>query len=239
MEWGRRMLEVSDLTAGYGRTRALHGISFSIKEGAVTVLLGANGAGKTTVLRAVSGAIWRKGRITLGGEDISSLPPHAVAGRGVAHVIDGRGTFGDMTVTENLSVGLYTVQTRAKAEIYEEWFERFPILGRRRSDRAGLLSGGEQQMLAIARALVLRPRLLLLDEPSLGISPKVTGEIFQVLAEINANQGVTMLLVEQNVDLALGIGTDVHILEGGEIVVSGEPESIREDPKLRQSYLGY
>jgi len=234
-----KLLEAKGLHAGYGETRVLHGIDFAVEQGGVTALLGANGAGKTTTLRAICGMVRRSGDIRLGGDRIDTAATEDIVRRGVAHVPDGRGTFLELTVDENLRLGAYTrPKQEAHADI-QRMFDYFPRLAQRLHQQAGTLSGGEQQMLAIARALVLRPRLLLLDEPSFGLAPLIVAEIFVILHRIRADEGVSILLVEQNASLALDFADHAYLLETGRIVVAGPAEEIRRDEAVRRSYLGY
>jgi branched-chain amino acid transport system ATP-binding protein len=233
------LLEVRNLHAGYGETRVLHGIDFAVEQGGVTALLGANGAGKTTTLRAICGMLRRSGEIRLGGERIDAVATEDIVRRGVAHVPDGRGTFLELTVEENLRLGAYTRPKQAALADIRHMFDYFPRLQQRLHQQAGTLSGGEQQMLAIARALVLRPRLLLLDEPSFGLAPLIVAEIFVILRRIRAEEGVSILLVEQNASLALDFADHAYLLETGRIVVAGRAEEIRRDEAVRRSYLGY
>ena len=234
------LLEAEGLTAGYGQTAVLHGIDFAVEERGVSALLGANGAGKTTTLRAVSGMVRTGGELRLGGERIDGRPTEEIARRGVAHVPDGRGTFMELTVEENMRLGAYTRRDRGGVEAdFERVFGYFPRLRQRFRQQAGTLSGGEQQMLAISRALLLRPRLLLLDEPSFGLAPLVVQEIFAIMRRIREEQGVGILLVEQNASLALEFADRAYLLETGRIVVSGPAEEIRRDESVRRSYLGY
>ena len=233
------LLEVSDLEAGYGPVTVLRGISFSVDEGRIVTVLGPNGAGKTTTLRALSGMVRRSGRIHFDGKDVSGYSPEKMARKAVAHVPEGRGTFTGLTVEENLRVGAYPRRDKgAVAEDMKRCFGHFPRLEERRAQHAGSLSGGEQQMLAIARALMLRPRLMLLDEPSLGLAPKLTRELFKILERIAREDGVTLLLVEQNANLVLQFADDAHVLEAGRIVLSGSADEIRADEGIRRSYLG-
>ncbi|MEU8894498.1 ABC transporter ATP-binding protein [Nocardia sp. NPDC048505] len=233
-------LDLADLHAGYGAARVLQGLSFSVAQGDVCAILGPNGAGKTTLLRALSGMVRTTGTIRLEGEDIAGRGPEAIARRGVAHVPEGRGTFAPLTVEENLRLGAYPRRDRFGVEAdLDRIYGIFPILKDKRRDAAGGLSGGQQQMLAIGRALMLRPRLLLLDEPSLGLSPLVTQELFQLIATINEQERITVLVVEQNAHLALGISSHAHVLETGRIVLSGTAAEVRADEKVVQSYLGY
>ena len=234
------LLDVKDLRAGYGDVRVLHGLSFSIAEGGVTTLLGANGAGKTTTLRALSRMIRASGEVTFAGRRIDGLSAEEIVRLGVAHVPEGRGTFTRLTVEENLQLGAITRGDRAGiAADMERLYGHFPILKTRRAQQAGTLSGGEQQMLALARAMMLRPRLLLLDEPSFGLAPLIVRELFDILREINREEGVSMLLVEQNAALALSIADQAYLLETGEIVMSGPAAQISQDESVRRAYLGY
>ena len=233
------LLEVEDLEAGYGPVTVLRGISFEVDEGKIVTVLGPNGAGKTTTLRAVSGMVRRSGTIRFGGEDISRHSPERVARQAIAHVPEGRGTFTGLSVEENLRVGAYARRERGeiKADV-ERCFEHFPRLKERRGQLAGGMSGGEQQMLAIARALMLRPRMMLLDEPSLGLAPNLTRELFSILERIARDEGVTLLLVEQNANLVLRFADYGYVLEAGSIVLSGAAEEIQADEGIRRSYLG-
>ena len=234
------LLEAKALHAAYGETRVLHGIDFSVEEGGVTALLGANGAGKTTTLRAICGMVRTQGDIILGGEAINGMATEDVVRRGVAHVPDGRGTFMELTVEENMRLGAYVRQDRSAVETdFERMFGYFPRLKERFRQQAGTLSGGEQQMLAITRALLLRPRLLLLDEPSFGLAPLIVKEIFNIMRRIRDEEKVSILLVEQNASLALAFAEDAYLLETGRIVVSGKAADISKDESIRRSYLGY
>ncbi|MBV9654304.1 MAG: ABC transporter ATP-binding protein [Acetobacteraceae bacterium] len=233
------LLVVRNLRAGYGATAVLHGIDLAVAEAGITALLGANGAGKTTTLRAISGTVHRRGEIRLTGERIDGCRTEDVARRGVAHVPDGRGTFRELTVDENLRLGAYTRPAADAAEDRARVFGWFPVLRSRLRQQAGTLSGGEQQMLAIARALLLRPRLLLLDEPSFGLAPIVVGEIFAIMRDIRRVAGVGILLVEQNAALALDLADQACLLETGRIVVAGPADVLRADTTVRRSYLGY
>jgi branched-chain amino acid transport system ATP-binding protein len=234
------LLEVSGLDAGYGPLTVLHGVGFSVEEGGITTLLGANGAGKTTTLRAVCGMVRPRGTITLGGESIVGRATEDIVRRGVAHVPDGRGTFLNLTTEENLRIGAYTRRDKAAVtEDLERCYEYFPRLKERRAQQAGTLSGGEQQMLAISRALMLRPRLLLLDEPSFGLAPLVVQEIFRMMEVIRREQKVSILLVEQNASLALEVADQAYLLETGRVVLGGPSEGVKQDESVRKSYLGY
>ncbi|KAF0845034.1 ABC transporter ATP-binding protein [Nocardia caishijiensis] len=233
-------LTVTDLHAGYGAAKVLHGVSFSVAEGDVCAVLGPNGAGKTTLLRALCGMVKVRGTLRLHGEDVTGRAPEAMARLGVAHVPEGRGTFAPLTVEENLRLGAYSRRDRAGIESdLRRVYEYFPILHDKRRDPAGGLSGGQQQMVAIGRALMLRPRLLLLDEPSLGLSPLVTQELFGIVHTINAEERTTVIVVEQNAHLALGVAHRAHVLESGRIVLSGSADEIKADEQVVRSYLGY
>lgn len=233
------LLEVSGLRAGYGPTHVLHGLDFAVEEGGVTTLLGANGAGKTTTLRAVCGMVRAEGEVSLAGQRITGLATEDIARRGVAHVPDGRGTFMELTVEENFRLGAYVRRDGEVQRDFERMWEWFPRLKQRWKQQAGTLSGGEQQMLAIARALLLRPKLLLLDEPSFGLAPLIVQDIFGILRRIRAESGVGILLVEQNANLALELADRAYLLETGRIVMSGPAAEIRQDEAIRRSYLGY
>ena len=234
------LLEVRNLCAGYGDVRVLHGLDFAIAEGEVTTLLGANGAGKTTTLRALCGMIPTQGEILFEGRPIRGRATEDIVRLGIAHVPEGRGTFVRLTVEENLRLGATARRDRAGvAGDIARVYATFPILEKRRQQPAGTLSGGEQQMLAIGRALMLRPRLMLLDEPSFGLAPLVVRDVFAVLAAINRDDRVSMLVVEQNASLALGLADQAYLLETGTIVMSGPARKIREDEGVRRSYLGY
>jgi len=236
----KALLELEDVTARYGSVAALHGVSLSVGEGEAVAVLGANGAGKTTTLRAVSGTVRRGGSIAFAGTSIARRSPEAIARLGIAHVPEGRGTLTELTIHENLRLGAYVRGDRkAVREDEERVLGYFPRLGERRGQRAGTLSGGEQQMLALARALMLRPRLLLLDEPSLGLAPLVVAEIFRIVSELNAKEGLSVLVVEQNAVLALEASSRAYVLEVGKVVVEGESSSLRRDESVRRSYLGY
>ena len=232
------LLEIAELTAAYGPVRALHGVDLSVPEGRVVALLGPNGAGKTTTLRAVCGMVKAAGRVHYRGKDILGMAPEKVVRLGVAHVPEGRGTFNDLTVAENLRLGAYGRKDKEVATDLDRWYGVFPRLAERRSQQAGSLSGGEQQMLAIARALLSRPVLLLLDEPSLGLAPRVTRELFDVLADVKAS-GTSMVLVEQNAALALELADTAYVLEAGRTVLSGPAADLRGNDAVRRSYLGH
>jgi len=232
------LLVVEGLHAGYGPVEVLHGIDLTVGIGEIVVVLGANGAGKTTTMRAVSGMIPRRGVVQLDGNDISESSTDAVVRAGVAHVPQGRGTFTDLTVEDNLRVGAY-VRNDDPTEDIDKWLDVFPRLKDRRTQKAGSLSGGEQQMLAIARALMCRPRLLLCDEPSLGLAPILVQEMFRTLADLNRDTDTSVLLVEQNANLAMEIAHRVYLLETGSIVATGDAESMLHDDTVRKAYLGY
>jgi len=234
------LLEVKDLKAYYGQVQALHGLSFSLGKGSITALLGANGAGKTTTLRAICNMVRYTGRIGFEGESLQGRSTEQVVRLGVAHVPQGRGTFGRLTVRENLELGAMTRKDFAEisADI-ERMYTHFPVLKQRRTQQAGTLSGGEQQMLAVARALMLRPRLMLLDEPSFGLAPMIVRELFSILGKINRDDKVSILVVEQNAELALDIADHAYVIETGRIVMSGKSEDIVQNDEIRRSYLGY
>ena len=231
------LLSLNDVRAGYGPLEVLHGISLEVEAGEIVVILGANGAGKTTTMRAVSGMIARQGRIDFEGADISNTSAEKIVRLGVAQVPQGRGTFAELTVEDNLRSGAY-VRRDAIDDDIARWYEVFPRLAERRSQRAGSLSGGEQQMLAIARALMSRPKLLLCDEPSLGLAPLITQELFEVLKRLNTEEGLSILLVEQNANLALKVAHRVYLLETGNVVASGTAAEIAADDSIRKAYLG-
>ncbi len=233
------LLETHKLVAGYGAVTVLHGLDFAVEQGGITALLGANGAGKTTTLRALSGMVRTAGRIMLDGESIAGCKPETIARRGVAHVPDGRGTVMELTVEENLRLGGYTRKRGELGPAMERVFGYFPRLKQRLRQQAGTLSGGEQQMLAIGRALLLAPRLLLLDEPSFGLAPLVVREIFEIMRRVNREDGVGILLVEQNASLALDVADHACLLETGRIVMAGPAEMLKRDEQVRRSYLGY
>jgi branched-chain amino acid transport system ATP-binding protein len=234
-----KLLDVANLDAGYGATTVLRGIGFEVEEGGVTTLLGANGAGKTTTLRAICGLCRRNGEIRLRDERIDTLSTERIARRGVAHVPDGRGTFMELTVEENMRLGAYTRTDRQMRPDFERMFGYFPKLRQRFRQQAGTLSGGEQQMLAIARALLLSPKLLLLDEPSFGLAPMIVREIFEIMRRVNAEEGTGILVVEQNANLALSFADQAYLLETGRIVMAGSAADIGRDPAVRRAYLGY
>jgi branched-chain amino acid transport system ATP-binding protein len=234
------MLEVSGLDASYGPVQVIRGLDMVVNEGEVVVLLGANGAGKTTTIRAICQMVDTKGSVNMCGTELVGMRPDKIARLGIAHVPQGRGTFGELTVDENLQVGAYVRKDRA--EIHhdiERSYALFPRLGERRSQLAGSLSGGEQQMLAVARALMSRPRLLLLDEPSLGLAPLIIQDLFARFDQLNDDEGVTMFIVEQNANLALDIADRAYVLEAGQIVLSGSAAELRANDAVRRAYLGF
>jgi branched-chain amino acid transport system ATP-binding protein len=233
------LLELSGVRAGYGAVNVLHEIDLTVGGGEVVVVLGANGAGKTTTMRAVSGMIQRSGRIVFDGRDITKSPAETIVRLGVAQVPQGRGTFAELSVEDNLRIGAYTRRDAEVAMDIDLWYETFPRLRERRSQQAGSLSGGEQQMVAIARALMSRPRLLLCDEPSLGLAPLITKELFGIIAGLTARWEIAVLLVEQNASLALDIAGRVYVLETGRIVATGTAADIAADDSVRRAYLGY
>jgi len=233
------ILEVSGLSAWYGPVRALYDVSFTINPGGVTALLGANGAGKTTTLRAVCNMVKQAGTTKLDGRDVSRRSTEDIVRMGVAHVPEGRGTFTGLTVEENLRLAFHTRSHEAARRDLELVFEYFPRLKERIHQQAGTLSGGEQQMLAISRALMLGPRLMLLDEPSFGLAPLIVEEIFRILRRINEHEHVSMLIVEQNAAMALELADHVYLLETGRVVTSGPSSLVQDDEVLRRAYLGY
>jgi len=233
------LLDVKDLHAAYGPVEVLRGLDFSVNDGEVVVILGANGAGKTTTLRAICGMVDTKGSVKVDGREMAGHPTTQIVRQGVAHVPQGRGTFSTLTVEENLEVGAFVRKDRNLKTDYDRWYSIFPRLKERRSQSAGSLSGGEQQMLAVARALMGHPRLLLLDEPSLGLAPIIIQDLFRRLGELNREEGVTMLVVEQNANLAFEIANRAYVLEAGQIVLSGRAEDLRNDEAVRKAYLGY
>jgi branched-chain amino acid transport system ATP-binding protein len=234
------LLEVKNLRAGYGQTQVLHGIDFAIEKGAITALLGANGAGKTTTLRALCAMVKTEGDIRFDGKGIGALRTEDIVRLGVAHVPDGRGTFLNLSTEENLRLGAYTRRDRKAVDAdLERVFGYFPRLRERRTQQAGTLSGGEQQMLAVSRALMLAPKLMLLDEPSFGLAPLLVRELFSILREIRAREGVSMLLVEQNAAMALELADHAYLIETGRVVLSGTADALKRDDSVRKSYLGY
>jgi branched-chain amino acid transport system ATP-binding protein len=234
------LLELRGVEARYGALRALHGINLTVEKGEIVALLGANGAGKTTTLRTISGTVKSSGDVVFEGDRLPRSSPEAAARRGIAHVPEGRGTFAELTVRENLMLGAYVRRDRAgtKADL-ERVLERFPVLRDRSGQRAGTLSGGEQQQLALARALMQRPKLLLLDEPSLGLAPLVVAELFRTVGELNDQEGLSVLVVEQNATLALERASRAYVLEAGRVAVAGTSDELRRHESVRRSYLGY
>ena len=231
------LLELRDVEARYGEVQALHGLTLTVAVGDFVAILGANGAGKTTTLRAISGTVKTSGDVLLDGERLYRRTPEGMAKRGVAHLPEGRGTFTTLSVLDNLRLGAWVHRGTSRRDLARV-FEFFPQLYERRDQQAGTLSGGEQQMLALGRAMMAKPRLLLLDEPSLGLAPLVVREIFEILKQLNES-GTTILVVEQNASLALAAARHAFVLETGRIVVGGESASLREDESVRRSYLGY
>ena len=234
------LLEVTGLHAAYGSTRVLHGIDFSLAQGSVTALLGANGAGKTTTLRALCAMVRTEGRILFAGQPIERRTTEDIVRLGIAHVPDGRGTFAHLTTEENLRLGAYVRRDKAAiAHDLDHVYSCFPRLRERRHQQAGTLSGGEQQMLAVSRALMLRPRLLLLDEPSFGLAPLIVRELFGILQAINRRDKVSMLLVEQNAAMALDLADRAYLIETGRVVLAGSADDIKRNDAVRASYLGH
>ncbi len=234
----RTLLELDRVQARYGPVHALHDVSLTVGEGEVVAVLGANGAGKTTTLRAISGTVTRTGAIELDGKGLKG-GPEAAARAGVAHVPEGRGTFVELTVNENLRLGAYTRRDRSVKEDVERVSGYFPWIAERGGQRAGTLSGGEQQMLALARALMSRPRLLLLDEPSLGLAPMVVREFFRTVRDLNEREGLTVLVVEQDARVALSVSSRAYVLEVGRVALTGTSAELQGDEAVRRSYLGY
>ncbi|MFR9804091.1 ABC transporter ATP-binding protein [Pseudonocardia sp. RS010] len=232
------ILTVTDLVAGYGAAEVLHGISLHVLPGEIVSVLGANGAGKTTTLGALSGTVRSEGAIVFAGEQIGSLSPDARARRGLGHAPQGRGTFVDLSVEDNLRIGGMRLRRAELAERLDDWYRTFPVLGERRTQRAGNLSGGEQQMLAIARSLIDRPALLMLDEPSLGLSPRLTDQVIGDLRRICDDTGTAMLLVEQNATKALEIADRAYVLQAGSFVAEGSAHELTADETVRRAYLG-
>jgi len=233
-------LEVKGLKAYYRQVEALHGIDFELEEGSITTVLGANGAGKTTTLRSICRMVRTEGSIVFDGNDLTGMATENVARLGIAHVPEGRGTFARQTVEENLQLGGYTRATKQEiADDIKRVYDYFPHLRERPKQQAGTLSGGEQQMLAIGRALMLRPRLMLLDEPSFGLAPLIVQEIYEIMKRIREQEGTSMLLVEQNANIALNLADHAYLLETGNVVMAGESHVIRDDENVRKSYLGY
>jgi branched-chain amino acid transport system ATP-binding protein len=232
------ILELRAVKAFYGQSEVLHGIDVAVEEGGMTVLLGANGAGKTTTLRAICGMVRSEGEFLFAGKRLERHTSEQVAALGVAHVPEGRGTFVGLTVEENLRLGAYTRSGQPEASM-QRMYGYFPILAARRRQQAGALSGGEQQMLAIARALMMAPRLLVLDEPSFGLAPRIVEDIFVIVERIRKEEHVSVLLVEQNATLALELADHAYLIETGYVVTSGSAKALADDPQIRRSYLGY
>jgi branched-chain amino acid transport system ATP-binding protein len=234
------LLELRNVEARYGPIKALHGVSLRVDDGEIVALLGANGAGKTTTLRAVSGTVRHSGEIVFDGRQLSRARADAAARAGIAHVPEGRGLFSQLSVWENLRMGAYVRGERRTLRVEApRVFSYFPWMERRRDQQAGTLSGGEQQMLALARALVARPRLLMLDEPSLGLAPTVVQEIFRIVKELNGEDGLTVLVVEQNANVALDAAARAYVLEVGQVAIEGDSSDLRRHEGVRKSYLGY
>jgi branched-chain amino acid transport system ATP-binding protein len=234
------LLEAEDLTAQYGWTKVLHGLAFAVESGGITTILGANGAGKTTTLRAVCRMVKTGGQVRFDGERIDAKATEDIVRLGIAHTPEGRGTFVDLSVEENLRLGAYARREKSGLDQdYEKVYGYFPVLAQRRRQQAGTLSGGELQMLAVARALMSRPRLLLLDEPSLGLAPLVVREIFRIVRTINRQERVSVLLVEQNAAMALDLADHAYLLETGRVVMSGPAAELKKNDAIRRSYLGY
>jgi branched-chain amino acid transport system ATP-binding protein len=234
------LLRTSGLRAGYGPITVLHDLDLEVHEGEIVVMLGANGAGKTTTMRAISGLIARQGTVWFGEHDITRSAPDIIVRHGVAQVPQGRGTFPELSVEDNLRAGAFVRRRGPDVEAdITKWFDVFPRLAERRDQRAGSLSGGEQQMVAIARALMSRPKLLLCDEPSLGLAPLITNELFEIISGLNREEGLSVLLVEQNANLAMQIAHRVYLLETGRIVATGSAEELSADDSIRKAYLGF
>jgi branched-chain amino acid transport system ATP-binding protein len=234
------LLELENIHAFYGKIHALKGVSLSVEEGEIVTLIGANGAGKSTTLRTISGLVRaRQGRVLFAGQNISNLPPHEIVLAGVGHVPEGRGVFPRLTVRENLEIGAFPIHSRNEVQQrMEAVFELFPRLKERLTQKGGTLSGGEQQMLATARGLMLKPKILLMDEPSMGLAPVLVELIFDVILQLNRNEGITILLVEQNAHMALQYASRAYVLETGQIVLSGPAEEIAHNPQVKEAYLG-
>jgi branched-chain amino acid transport system ATP-binding protein len=230
-------LSVTGLTAGYGPVEVLHGLEFTVGEGEIVVILGANGAGKTTAMRSISGMISRHGSIEFDGADISHAKPDAIVRAGISQVPQGRGTFTDLTVEDNLLTGGYTIKGSISADL-ERWYDLFPVLAERRDQKAGSLSGGEQQMLAVARAMMNRPKMLLCDEPSIGLAPLITKELFRVLGTLRDDHNMSLLIVEQNAGMALALADRAYVLETGSIVATGTGDELLADDTIKEAYLG-
>lgn len=234
------MLTIENLHVSYGSIKALHGVSLKVPQGSIVTLIGANGAGKSTTLRSVSGLVRStSGSIEYDSQEISKLPAHKIVGRGLCHVPEGRMIFSNLTVMENLKMGAYLQRDRKWIAAQTDYvFSLFPRLKERENQASGTLSGGEQQMLAIGRALLSRPQFLMLDEPSLGIAPLLVKTIFERIVEINREQGLTILLVEQNANLALDVSSYAYVLETGKILIEGPSAKVKADPKVQAAYLG-
>ena len=232
------LLELENVEARYGPIEVLHGVSLAVDEGQISAVLGANGAGKTTTLRAISGTVKRSGTIRFAGKALGRTGPDGAARVGIAHVPEGRGTFAELSVWENLRLGAYTRRGSTKDD-FQRVLAYFPWIDDRRNQQAGTLSGGEQQMLALARAFMQRPRLLLLDEPSLGLAPVLVTEIFRIIQELNQHEGLTVLVVEQNAHIALQVAQTATVLEVGRVALSGPSRELEENESIRRSYLGY
>jgi branched-chain amino acid transport system ATP-binding protein len=230
------LLELDDVSARYGQVTALHGVSLTVGDGEIVAILGANGAGKTTTLRAVSGTVRRNGTVVMAGRRLSRSTPESVARAGIAHVPEGRGIFAELTVWENLRMGAYVRRGRTD---FKTVLEYFPWLEARRHQQAGTLSGGEQQMLALARAFLQRPRLLMLDEPSLGLAPLITREVFRVVTDLNRREGLAVLVVEQNAAIALSAAARAYVLETGSVKIAGDADDLKANDAVRTAYLGY
>ena len=230
------LLELDDVSARYGQVTALHSVSLTVGDGEIVAILGANGAGKTTTLRAVSGTVRRSGTVVIAGRRLSRSTPESVARAGVAHVPEGRGIFAELTVWENLRMGAYVRRGRTD---FKTVLEYFPWLEARRHQQAGTLSGGEQQMLALARAFLQRPRLLMLDEPSLGLAPLITREVFRVVTDLNRKEGLAVLVVEQNAAIALSAAARAYVLETGSVKIAGDADDLKANDAVRTAYLGY
>jgi branched-chain amino acid transport system ATP-binding protein len=234
---GEALLAVTGLTAGYGPVEVLHQIDFTVGDGEIVVILGANGAGKTTTMRAISGMIARHGNIEFAGAKISGAKPDAIVRAGISQVPQGRGTFTDLTVEDNLRAGGYTLKGSIDDDL-ARWYEVFPRLAERHDQKAGSLSGGEQQMLAVARAMMNRPKLLLCDEPSLGLAPLITKELFRVLGTLRSDHGMSLLIVEQNAGMSLALADRAYVLETGTIVATGTGDELLADDTIKEAYLG-
>ena len=234
------LLEVKNLHAGYGQTRVLHGMNFAMEKGSITALLGANGAGKTTTLRSLCAMVRTQGEIHFDGQRIDARSTEDIVRLGVAHVPDGRGTFLNLSTEENLRLGAYTRRDRKAVDAdLERVYGYFPRLRERRGQQAGTLSGGEQQMLAVSRALMLAPKLMLLDEPSFGLAPMLVRELFSILRDIRSREGVSMMLVEQNAAMALELADHAYLIETGRVVLQGTSKELKSNDAVRRSYLGY